>query len=93
MHDRLAAERADEEVVLVRRPHVADVGEAERVGARTALELFLGTATAPTAPRSVAPGQPGDLCVLGVPPAKLLHDLDGSAVVATLIDGEITYRR
>lgn len=88
--DPWAAMRA---AVHRRTPDGALLGAAERVGARTALELFLGTATAPTAPRSVAPGQPGDLCVLGVPPAKLLHDLDGSAVVATLIDGEITYRR
>lgn len=71
----------------------AVVGESERIGARTALDLFLGTATAPTTPRSVAPGQPGDLCVLDVPPATLLADLDGSAVVATLIDGEVAYRR
>lgn len=88
--DPWAAMRA---AVRRRTPSGAVLGEDERIGARIALELFLGTATAPTTPRSVAPGQPGDLCVLEVPPAVLLEDLDGSAVVATMIDGEITYRR
>ena len=88
--DPWAAMRA---AVHRRTPTGATLGADERVGARTALELFLGTATAPTALRSVAPGQPGDLCVLDVPPAILLEDLDGGAVVATLIDGEIAYRR
>lgn len=69
----------------------AVLGENERVGARDALTLFLGTATAPTTPRAVAPGQPGDLCVLSVPPAQLLDELDGDAVVATVIDGEVAY--
>lgn len=76
-----------------RTPTGAILGEAERVDARTALELFLGTATSPTTPRTVAPGQPGDLCVLDVPPAELLERLDGGAVAATVIDGEIVYRR
>lgn len=88
--DPWAAMRA---AVHRRTPTGVTLGETERVGARTALELFLGTATAPTAPRRVALGQPGDLCVLDVPPAVLLENLDGSAVVATLIDGAITYRR
>ncbi len=88
--DPWAAMRA---AVHRRTPSGAVLGEAERVSPRTALELFLGTAAAPTVPRRVAPGQPGDLCVLGVPPAELLDDLDGGAVVATLIDGELTYRR
>lgn len=87
--DPWAAMRA---AVHRRTPAGAVLGEAERVGARTALELFMGTATAPTMLRSVAPGQPGDLCVLKVPPAILLKELDGSAVVATVIDGEFTYR-
>ena len=88
--DPWAAMRA---AVHRRTPSGSVLGEAERIGARTALELFLGTAAAPTDPRSVAPGQPGDLCVLGVPPAELLEDLDGGAVVATVIDGDLTYRR
>lgn len=74
-------------------PSGAVLGEGERVSARTALDLFLGTATDPTSPRTVTPGQPGDLCVLDVPPARLLDELDGRAVAATVIDGEIVYRR
>lgn len=88
--DPWAAMRA---AVHRRTPSGAVLGETERIGPRIALDLFMGTATAPTTPRSVTPGQSGDLCVLDVPPAILLEDLDGSAVVATLIDGEITYRR
>lgn len=76
-----------------RTPSGAVLGEAERISAHAALQLFLGTATAPTVPRSVAPGQPGDLCVLDVPPATLLDVLDGGAVTATVIDGEIAYRK
>lgn len=74
-------------------PSGAVLGPAERVSARTALDLFLGTATDPTSPRTIAPGQPGDLCVLDVPPGQLLEELDGHAVAATVIDGDIVYRR
>jgi predicted amidohydrolase YtcJ len=69
------------------------LGAAERVSAATALALFLGTATEPTVPRTVSPGQPGDLCVLDVPPARLLEELDARSVAVTVIDGEIVYRR
>lgn len=74
-------------------PSGAVLGAVERVSARTALELFLGTATEPTVPRTVSPGQPGDLCVLNVPPARLLDELEARSVAATVIDGEIVYRR
>lgn len=76
-----------------RTPTGTVLGEAERIDARTALNLFFGTATAPTVPRTVAPGQPGDLCVLAVPPETLLSELDGEAVAATVIAGEVAYRR
>ncbi|MCF6386611.1 amidohydrolase family protein [Mycobacterium sp. MBM] len=69
------------------------LGAHERIDARTALKLFFGTATAPTEPRTLAPGQPGDLCILAVPPAVLLRELDGDAVAATVIGGEIVFRR
>ncbi|GAS99697.1 amidohydrolase [Mycolicibacterium canariasense] len=67
----------------------AVLGPGERIDARTALQLFLGTATAPTAARVVAPGQPGDLCVLSAPPEDVLRDLDAKLVAATVIDGEV----
>lgn len=76
-----------------RTPTGTVLGETERIDARTALNLFFGTATAPTVLRTVAPGQPGDLCVLAVPPETLFSELDGEAVAATVIAGEIAYRR
>ncbi|GAA2549694.1 amidohydrolase family protein [Mycolicibacterium diernhoferi] len=88
--DPWAAMRA---AVHRRTPGGAVLGAAERVDARTALDLFLGTATQPAVPRTVAEGQPGDLCVLEVTPERLLRDLDGRAVVATVIDGQVAYRR
>lgn len=71
----------------------AVLGPTERVNAGTALELFLGAPADPTVPRSVAPGQPGDLCVLGAPPATVLKELDAALVRATVIAGEVAYRR
>jgi predicted amidohydrolase YtcJ len=88
--DPWAAMRA---AVHRRTPAGVVLGAAERVSARTALAMFLGTGTEPTVPRTVSPGQPGDLCVLDVPPARMLDELDAGAVAATLIDGEIVYRR
>ncbi|MGU3654825.1 amidohydrolase family protein [Mycolicibacterium sp. A43C] len=88
--DPWAAMRA---AVHRRTPSGALLGEAERIDARSALELFLGTATAPADVRTVDPGQPGDLCVLDAPPKQVLTELDGRSVVATLIGGELAYRR
>lgn len=66
---------------------------SERVAPATALRLFHGTATAPTTPRTVAPGQPGDLCVLSLSPQQVLADLDADAVLATVIDGALAHHR
>lgn len=74
-------------------PSGAVLGERERVDARTALTLFLGTALEPTVPRTVAPGQPGDLCVLDIPPTQMLDELDARAVAATVIGGDVVHRR
>ncbi|MHA3024495.1 amidohydrolase family protein [Mycobacterium sp. BMJ-28] len=71
----------------------AVLGARERVSARTALALFLGGADEPTRPRTVAPGQPGDLCVLTAPPEDVLRDLDAKLVAATIIDGQVVYGR
>ena len=59
------------------------LGPAERVDPDTALGLFLGRADAPAVGRTIAPGQPADLCVL---------DADG-AVAATVIGGEVVFSR
>ena len=47
----------------------AVLGADECVSARTALAMFLGHPDQPSRPRTVESGQPGDLCVLTVPPA------------------------
>jgi predicted amidohydrolase YtcJ len=63
----------------------------ECVSARTALTMFLGRPDRPGQARSVAPGQPGDLCVLNVPPQTALAELDAGMVAATVIGGELVY--
>lgn len=62
----------------------------ECVSPREALTMFLGTPDRPAQPRTIAPGQPGDLCVLSVPPAEALDTLDSGLVAATIIGGEVT---
>ncbi|BBZ46300.1 amidohydrolase family protein [Mycobacterium parmense] len=69
----------------------AVLGPVERVAAREALTMFLGRADRPDRPRTVAPGQPGDLCVLTVPPEAALDHLDAGLVAATIIGGEVVY--
>ncbi len=63
----------------------------ECVSARTALTMFLGQPERPGQARSVAPGQPGDLCVLTEPPKTALAELDAGMVAATVIGGELVY--
>jgi predicted amidohydrolase YtcJ len=63
----------------------------ECVSARTALTMFLGRSDQPGQTRSVAPGQPGDLCVLTEPPETALAELDAGMVAATVIGGELVY--
>jgi len=53
--------------------------------------MFLGRPDQPTRPRTVAPGEPADLCVLTVPPDTVLAELDAEMVAATVISGEIAY--
>jgi predicted amidohydrolase YtcJ len=73
-------------------PSGAVLGARERIDARTALTLFLGDAAEPTRARTVAPGAPGDLCVLAGPPEDVLRDLDAKWVAATIIDGQVVGR-
>jgi predicted amidohydrolase YtcJ len=63
----------------------------ECVSARTALTMFLGGSDRPGQTRTVATGQPGDLCVLNEPPATVLAELDAGMVAATVIGGELVY--
>jgi predicted amidohydrolase YtcJ len=61
----------------------------ERVPAAQALQLFLGRADQPAHPRTVAAGQPADLCVLKVPPGQALPTLASDLVAATVIGGDV----
>jgi predicted amidohydrolase YtcJ len=63
----------------------------ECVSAATALTMFLGRPERPAEPRAVRPGQPGQLCLLSVPPAVALAELDAEAVAATVVGGALGY--
>ena len=69
------------------------LGADECVPARQALTMFLGSADAPVVPRRIAPGQPGDLCILRARPDEVLNELDSGMVTATVIAGEVVYDR
>jgi len=69
----------------------AVLGADERVSARTALTMFFGCADQPTRTRALQPGEPGDLCVLNVPPETALAELGAGMVAATVVGGEIAY--
>jgi predicted amidohydrolase YtcJ len=63
----------------------------ECVPARTALTMFFGRPDQPTRPRTVEPGEPADLCVLGVSPEAVLAELDADMVAATIVGGQFAY--
>ncbi len=65
----------------------AVLGADECVSAREALTMFFGTADRPTQHRTIAPGQPGDVCVLAAEPAEVLAELDAGMVTATIVGG------
>ena len=69
------------------------LGAGECVPARAALEMFFGAADAPEVQRRIAPGQPGDLCILGASPTEVLEQLDASLVAATVIAGRVAFER
>lgn len=71
----------------------AVLGGRESVDAGTALSMFLGFGEHPTRPRSIAPGQPADICVLEGTPAEVLDTLDAGRVGATVIDGRVVFER
>lgn len=72
-------------------PGGAVLNANECVSARAALTMFLGRPDRPAQARTVAVGQPGDLCVLSEPPATALAELDAGMVAATVIGGELVY--
>ncbi|MBX7448824.1 amidohydrolase family protein [Mycolicibacterium sp. 3033] len=65
------------------------IGAADSISASRALAMFFGRPEAPTQMRTIAVGQPGDLCVLSEAPAEVLHQLDADLVAATVISGEL----
>lgn len=69
------------------------LGAAERVSSAEALSMFTGTAQRPAVPRTVSVGAPADLCVLSAAPQQVRAELDAGLVAATIIGGEMAYRR
>ena len=69
----------------------AVLGADERIPARTALTMFFGYAGQPNRIRTLQAGEPGDVCVLGVPRQTALAELDAGMVAATVVSGEIVY--
>ncbi len=65
------------------------LGPDEKVPVATAVGLFLGSARAPARPRTIAPGQPADLCLLAEP---LHSSRPPPPVAATIVGGRIVYR-
>jgi predicted amidohydrolase YtcJ len=65
------------------------LGRPERISAGRALRLFLGAADDPGRPRTVAPGQPADLCVLRAPLRQVLARPAADAVRAAIIAGQV----
>jgi predicted amidohydrolase YtcJ len=74
-------------------PSGAVLNPDECVSAATALTMFTGHAERPDVARTIEPGQPGDLCVLGGPPAEVLDTLDADLVIATVVAGHLHVRR
>ncbi len=72
-------------------PGGAVLNAGECLSARAALAMFLGQPHRPAQPRAVAAGQPGNLCVLSLPPAAALAELDADMVTAAVIGGELAY--
>lgn len=69
----------------------AVLGDGERIPARRALMMFLGRPEKPCRARTVESGQPGDLCLLAVPPEAALEELHADMVAATIIGGRLAY--
>jgi predicted amidohydrolase YtcJ len=63
------------------------IGPGERVEPRVALQMFLGSANRPARPRDIAVGEPGDVCVLTVPPDEALAELASDMVSMTVVGG------
>ncbi|WP_301122074.1 amidohydrolase family protein [Mycolicibacterium fortuitum] len=76
-----------------RTPLGVVLNPVERISGRRALSLFLGSATDPARPRTIAPGEPGDVCVLAASPQRVVDALDADLVAATVIAGAVVFQR
>ncbi|MGQ0432150.1 MAG: amidohydrolase family protein [Microthrixaceae bacterium] len=84
--------RAMRAAVSRRAPSGTVIGGDEAVDAATALRLFLGGAHDPGGPpRTVAVGEPADLCLLDRPLADALQRLSADDVAATVCAGQLVY--
>jgi predicted amidohydrolase YtcJ len=72
-----------------RTPDGTILGAAERVSATTALRLFLAASKDVRRLRAIAPGQPGDLCLLRDPLRQALADPAAARVRAAIIGGRV----
>lgn len=88
--DPWAAMRA---AVHRRTPGGVALNPAERISGRRALALFLGGAQNPSRPRRIAPGEPGDLCLLAGSPSQVIGTLEAELVAATVIGGAVVFER
>jgi len=86
-HDPWAAMRAACER---RTPSGAELGTAEKLTPRAALQLFLGGPASPTVPRRVEVGAVADLCLLDATPDQVLTELPSGSVTHTVIAGVST---
>ena len=66
-----------------------EIGPDERVEPLQALQMFLGQPDRPAEPRRVEPGQPGDLCLLALPPEAALDAMSSDMVVAAVVKGVV----
>lgn len=88
--DPWAAMRA---AVHRRTPRGVVLNPVERISGRRALALFLGSADGPARPRRIAPGEPGDLCLLTASPQRVVDALEADLVAATVVGGVVVFER
>lgn len=88
--DPWAAMRA---AVHRRTPRGVVLSPVERISGRRALALFLGSAEDPARPRRIAPGEPGDLCLLTASPHQVVDTLEAELVAATIVGGVVVFER
>lgn len=74
-------------------PSGAVLGPGERISARAALRGFTGRTDRPATPRTIAVGEPGDLCVLAGSPAEVLSALDAGLVAVTVVADAVVHER